>query len=127
MGVLSKIITTGVKQAVKPTRKSLGAKTDDMVLEPDVPVELPVVPTIDEGIDVGKSVLPTNAKKTENEIFKSENIKNWQVQNDIEDIVKAKDVVKEPIKKQADLLIEDKEGNIKNVNQLMNFRKAVDE
>ena len=127
MGVLSKIITTGVKQAVKPTRKSLGAKTDDMMLEPDVPVELPVVPTIDEGIDVGKSVLPTNAKKIENEIFKSENIKNWQSQNDIEDIIKAKDVVKEPLKKQANLLIEDKEGKIKNVDQLMNFRKAVDE
>ena len=45
--------------------------------------------------------------------FKSENIKNWQSQNDIEDIIKAKDVVKEPLKKQANLLIEDKEGNIK--------------
>lgn len=46
MGVLSKIITTGVKQAVKPTRKSLGAKTDDIVLEPDMPVQAPATPTL---------------------------------------------------------------------------------
>ena len=46
MGALSKIITTGVKQAVKPRRKSLGAKTDDMVLEPDMPVQAPATPIL---------------------------------------------------------------------------------
>ena len=73
MGVLSKAITTGIRQATRPTRKSLGAKTDDMVLEPDVPVQAPVTPEI---IKPEISVSVDTVKKDINQLINVETLKD---------------------------------------------------